>query len=905
MKSKNNTPFKYYVGIHSLEEIASPDDRIVVMNILGNESRKVTPVSHVFSGKNVVAGVQYGRPGIMKTPVGDIPVYSRLAEVVDNHTFNTGVIYLPPAAVYYAVAEMCHYNPNLEKLVIVTEKLSVKDQRLIRAVAQINKVDVFGANSLGVADAWNRVRIGGGLGGDRPDELLLKGSIALHSNSGNFSTTITEYLKTQGFGTSTVVSSGKDKIIQFAVAEFLYAAENDPRTKAVVLYVEPGGYYEKQALDWIKEGKIKFTKPIVALVTGRWKSKLTRAVGHAGALAGSNDDALAKEKWFDKFLRSKAFNPANPTKVSKKGVRVNSIQHIPMAMKAIFEKNGWKPDFENMGDLSLKPWFANDMGLKIPSKLKIPVVEALHPYNEEIALVNKEFGATYLRQSMRNASGASSMNVKTNLGELHGEAVTILSKNSYEQNIFFALAKELPKDKDLPIFNIILNYLAGVSKKEMDLVASAEKNGATPNQAIMTPIALLGDHPDFVRSRQYMHFFMELYSELSIRKLDKSINWKKHLSLIESIFPKGRKATAKPLPFLQEQFDKRKGRSNVRQLVAFLVDQKMIGDIDNMLITSLLFELFFPNLLLKRMTKDSLENVYAYLAIVSKVVVYGTVSPRKNEFIKKLNNKQKHPEILTTSFSQTAFSALFNAVPTKGELMEFSTLLGVTLTNGPGTISAKGAKESVSARNNISTAFVGYLANTGLAHGGNGFEGVQFIISSFKGRGLKDPSKKDTKLSISQIANKAALDYIAHKKKMKAAGKTYGRVPGINHPVFKGKPINVDPREDFIYKSFKKAGITNLFWDFYKEFVQALFKNKGAKNVYCVNIDGVIAAISFKLLWKLYHTKKVNQKEMQKIGFNLFLFGRTVGIAAEIDDHRNRGVDMDTRTPASEVRSVV
>ena len=110
MNANNNTPFKYYVGIRSLEEIACKNDRIVVMNILGNESRKVTPVSHVFSNGNIVAGVQYGRPGVMKTPIGDIPVYSRLAEVMEKHEFDTGVIYLPPTAVYYAVAEMCHYN---------------------------------------------------------------------------------------------------------------------------------------------------------------------------------------------------------------------------------------------------------------------------------------------------------------------------------------------------------------------------------------------------------------------------------------------------------------------------------------------------------------------------------------------------------------------------------------------------------------------------------------------------------------------------------------------------------------------------------------------------------------------------------------------------------------------------
>ena len=79
---------------------------------------------------------------------------------------------------------------------------------------------------------------------------MVKSSIAIHSNSGNFSTTITEYLKTQGFGATTLVSSGKDTIIQYPVAEFLYAAQNDERTKAVVLYIEPGGFYEKNCLGY-------------------------------------------------------------------------------------------------------------------------------------------------------------------------------------------------------------------------------------------------------------------------------------------------------------------------------------------------------------------------------------------------------------------------------------------------------------------------------------------------------------------------------------------------------------------------------------------------------------------------------------------------------------------------------
>ena len=75
--------------------------------------------------------------------------------------------------------------------------------------------------------------------------------------------------------------------------------------------------------------------------------------------------------------------------------------------------------------------------------------------------------------------------------------------------------------------------------------------------------------------------------------------------------------------------------------------------------------------------------------------------------------------------------------------MEFRTVVGLTVTNGPGTLSAKGAKESVSARNDISMGYVGFLANTGRAHGGNGVEAVEFLINTFEGVPLEDPGRRD------------------------------------------------------------------------------------------------------------------------------------------------------------------
>jgi succinyl-CoA synthetase alpha subunit len=106
-----------------------------------------------------------------------------------GHRFNCGVVYLPPSAARDGVAELIRVNPELRKVFIITEKISVRDAREIRAMGQQHGIDIFGANGLGVADSWNQVRIGGALGGDQPGDSLRPGSVAIFSNSGGFSTT--------------------------------------------------------------------------------------------------------------------------------------------------------------------------------------------------------------------------------------------------------------------------------------------------------------------------------------------------------------------------------------------------------------------------------------------------------------------------------------------------------------------------------------------------------------------------------------------------------------------------------------------------------------------------------------------------------------------------------------------
>ncbi len=898
-------PFDYYVGINSLEEIATKENKILVMNILGNESRNVTPVSHVYSGGNVVAGVQYGRPGKLETKLGEIPVYSRVAEAAAKHDFDTGVIYLPPDAVFYAVTELCHYNAaNLKKIIIITEKLSVKDQRLIRAIAQANEIDVFGANCLGVADSWNHVRIGGALGGDRPEEALIKGSIAIHSNSGNFSTTIAEYLKTAGFGTTAVVSSGKDVIIQFAVAEFLYAAQNDPRTKAVVLYVEPGGYYEKQALDLIQSGKLKFDKPIIACVTGRWKSNLTRACGHAGALAGSGDDAIAKEKWFDDYFGTKAFSPEEPENVSEKGVRVVSIQHIPQAVKAVLAKNNVEPDFEPKGNLGLKPWFGNDFGKSLPLNLRLDIVEAIEPYNREIEKANKEIGATYIRQNMRNKSGASRINAETQVAELHGVPIVDLIEKTYESNIIFTIFKKHPPKEKEKFANILLNYYGKPTEFDFRVMSEARQNGATPNQALISALSLSGNLRGNDRIKRYVSGLIELIGELGLRSVSQEIDLKSALKKAKKILACKDCHETAFARFLFDELKKCNFGCTFTNLILNLADEEKKFIDAKFLTAAIIVNFAFESLVMKRISRDAVINSIDFITLIAKSVFLSAVDYKSNDYLNEIISRGNF-QSLKNSFTETAYYSLFNEKPSETALVEFSALLALTLTNGAGTLSAKGAKESVSARNNFATIYAGYLSNTGLAHGGSGYEAVEYLLESFKGAEPENPAKSGAEYGTRKIANKAALKFLEYKNAAKLSGKSnYKRIPCINHPVFKGKKINIDPREDYIRKFLERKGIKNVFWDFYHDLVEQLYEVGASKNVYCVNIDAVIAVISLKLMWNAFKAGRLTSENLQDIGFLIFLFGRTAGVTAEIIDHYDRGTDMDCRTPISEMTFV-
>jgi succinyl-CoA synthetase alpha subunit len=892
--------FKYYVGISSLAQIATRQDRVCVLNILGGESSDVTPVGHEYSGGNVVFGTSPGRGGqVLETKIGNVPVYNNVREgLLDGHRFNCGVIYLPPSAARDGVAELIRVNPELKKIFIVTEKLSVHDSREIRAMGQQNGIDIFGGNSLGVADAWSKVRIGGALGGDAPAEALKKGSIAVFSNSGNFTTTIATYLRMAGWGTTTLISSGKDVYIHYAAPEFTFALANDARTKAAVLYVEPGGYYELDA---------EFTKPVVACVVGRWKAKLTRAVGHAGAMAGGNDDAAGKERWFlDKFGVDGIYTPEKPI-FSAKGALVTNIAHIPMALTAIMRENATRPDFAAEGSLALKPWFGADQGLPLPQTLTIPVVEAVPPYNEQIAALSKQIGAILPRQPMKDCSGASQMDARTQITSLHGVSMLDAAQYPFEAHVNLALMHELGGENDRKLINVAIGAELNLHGSTALAAAQAARDaGNAPNSVLAAAASIVGPR-SAQRARQASSALIEIFAAAGLGSaLDETFGL---VAIVTEQTTRDLLVTGERDAKAEAMLAGLKARGAKSVFVRFVESLDGHPTADAVL-GAIAATLAWGPLMRKRISRLTAEAVPWWTRLFGTLI--GASVSAERHGTDRFCGISTHDILGKRSLTEVAYVALLGLEPEPANLFAFQTLVGLLLTNGPGAISAQGAKGAVSAdgpespeRVQLNKALVGFLTHSGYAHGGNGYEGIAFLLDQFRNAGLEDPTDPKHGIDLEALAMSYVDEYARYKSRKRTAGSLdIQKIPGVNHPVFKDRPVNYDPREVYVRELFDKRGEYNVFHQYYHALVKALFDAGVSRNIYCVNIDAVIAALLLKMLWQPYRSGTFSEQALETAAFTIFLYPRMLGCAAEIDDHINRGRNMDTRTPASQCRFV-
>ena len=251
--------------------------RVLIQGITGKEGLRALEGMKNY-GTKVLAGVTPGKSG---QKANGVPVYDTVAEALRRHpSTNASLVVVPAVAVKDAALEAMH--SGILFLNILTEHVPVGDAATIFAWAKRYDARVVGPSSVGIISP-GRGKIGS-IGGNKPEKIFRPGPVGIISKSGGMTAEIAITLNRAGIGQSTVLGIGGDKIIGSDFVDIMKLFKNDPGTRAVVVFGEVGGSYEEQLAEFVK--KEKFRKPIVAMVAGKFTTKLSlgTVLGHAGAI---------------------------------------------------------------------------------------------------------------------------------------------------------------------------------------------------------------------------------------------------------------------------------------------------------------------------------------------------------------------------------------------------------------------------------------------------------------------------------------------------------------------------------------------------------------------------------------------------------------------------------------------
>ena len=217
-----------------------------------------------------------------------------------------------------------------------------------------------------------------------------------------------------------------------------------------------------------------------------------------------------------KFGVDGIFTPDKPV-FSARGAVVTNIAHIPAALTAVMRENATRPDFEPEGSLALKPWFASTRGISLPKDIDLPVVEAVAPYNEQIRQLNRQVGAVFPRQSLKDASGASQLDPKTQVATLHGVSMLDAAQYPLETNIALALVHEPGGENDRALVNVAVASSINLHGTIALAAAQAARDDGNAPNAVMAAAACLVGPRRMEPARRAARALVERFSEAGLK----------------------------------------------------------------------------------------------------------------------------------------------------------------------------------------------------------------------------------------------------------------------------------------------------------------------------------------------------------------------------------------------------
>lgn len=249
-------------------------DPVMVQNITGKFGRFHTRLMLDY-GTNVAAGSAPGKGG---QSVEGVPVYNTVAEAVERSGAKASVFFVP-AEYSYAAAEEA-ILAGIKLLVVITERIPVRDELKMLELARQHSASIIGPNCPGLIVPSQRVKMG-----IMPVTAFAPGRVAVFSRSGTLMYEIADQLRRSGFGQSVALGIGGDPINGTTAGECLDFVEGMPDTDAVVVVGEIGGDAEERLARHISRAANR--KPVVAYIAGRHAPK-EKKMGHAGAIIYGN-----------------------------------------------------------------------------------------------------------------------------------------------------------------------------------------------------------------------------------------------------------------------------------------------------------------------------------------------------------------------------------------------------------------------------------------------------------------------------------------------------------------------------------------------------------------------------------------------------------------------------------------
>ncbi len=154
----------------------------------------------------------------------------------------------------------------------------VELERQVLEHARRGGIRLIGPNCLGVMNCHN------GLNATFATTIARPGNIGFISQSGALCTAVLDWSLRENVGFTSFVSIGS--MLDVGWGDLIYYLGDDPRTSAIVIYMETIG----DARAFISAAReVALTKPIIIIKPGRTEGAAKAAASHTGSLTGSDD----------------------------------------------------------------------------------------------------------------------------------------------------------------------------------------------------------------------------------------------------------------------------------------------------------------------------------------------------------------------------------------------------------------------------------------------------------------------------------------------------------------------------------------------------------------------------------------------------------------------------------------